>query len=570
LNQPLVDGSIKLYRDPVTHNPKYLIFGLRRGGRSFWAIDVSNQNPANWTVAWSFSDSDDPEMGESWSDVEISRIRTASNTFKDVAIFSGGYDPYEDNFPEPFNDLDHNGTPFKADGTTLDTQEWDKNNASQDVYPDDKYTLQNPNKNSQGRAIYVVGVSTGDIVFTVKYGAANNPALGSSSNAAIHTRTDFKYCFPASPSVVSQSLRYGPNLTKRMSNVLAAIYAPDIYGNLFRITYDYEGGKEWQVQKLFSANPDSSSASGFMGGGLTSADTGRKVFYAPAVSWGGVGSYFDASNYHFDNTTFSGTNAIATLYFGTGDREHPSYKMIKDRVYAVYDDLPVKATRVSDIPVGSAPYTEANLLNITCDELGVNTVKKGRNKYETAIKRIGLQTLLTDDVVNPVNLSDMELSGGGGEDDAKGWYIILEKQGLPTYCTDCDYAGKVYTNVGERDYHFGEKILSKLTLFNKVLYFNSYQPAFDDPCSPQGNAFLYALGYLNGNAAQNRNVANDSVGPDGEVIVNRDVTDRYGKIGVKVLPSEIQIIKQKGFSNLPPVPIEKIDSGIDLYYWVDR
>jgi type IV pilus assembly protein PilY1 len=581
LHQPLVDGSIKLYRDPVTHKPKYLIFGLRRGGSSYWALDVSNLNPANWKVAWSFSDSDDSEMGESWSDVEIARIRTGDNDFKDVAIFSGGYDPFEDNFPEPFNDLDNTGTPFKANGT-LDTQKWDKNNASQDVYPDDKYTLQNPNSNSQGRAIYVVDISNGQPVFTVKYGDSSSPALNNPSDVAIHTRTDFKYCFPASPSVVSQSLRYaiqenGTPVTKHMSNVLAAIYAPDIYGNLFRITYDYEGGKKWQVQKLFSANPDSSSASGTMGGGLTNADTGRKVFYGPAVSWQGSGSYFDASNYHFDNTKFSGTNAIATLYFGTGDREHPSYKMVKDRVYAVYDDFSVKATRSgSDIPVGSAPYTEANLLNITCDELGVNTEKKGAFGNQTWLKKMNLQTLLTDDVVNPINLFEMELAGAG-ENDAKGWYIILEQQGLYTYCTDCDYAGAVLSNIGERDYHVGEKILSKLSLFAGNLYFTSYQPSYDDPCNLQGNAFIYALNYLNGSAALNLNQANDDA--TGDDPVKKDVTDRYDKItGVKGLPSGYEIIVRGGEAgamssiggSIVGGQIPGAQSGIDLYYWVDR
>jgi type IV pilus assembly protein PilY1 len=584
LNQPLVDGTIKLHRE--NGHPKYLIFGLRRGGSSYWALDVSDLDAANWTVAWSFSDSDDNEMGESWSDVEIARIRTGNNTFKDVAIFSGGYDPFEDNFPEPFNDLDNNGTPYKANGA-LDTQEWDKNNASQDVYSDDLYTVQNPYSNSQGRAIYVVDLSNGQPLFTVKYGDANSPALGIASDLTTHTRRDFKYCFPASPSVVSLSQAYsydegGTTFSARMSNVLAAIYAPDIYGNLFRITYDYESGKKWQVQHLFSANSGSGSASGTMGGSLSSADAGRKVFYGPAVSWRGSGSFFDSSNYYFNNTTFTGTNAIATLFFGTGDREHPSYKMVQDRVYAVYDDLPVKAKRSStDIAVGSAPYTEANLLNLTCDELGINTMKTGGSITQTLTKKAGLQTLLTDDVLNNTVAGKLEREpGGGGENDAKGWYIILEKQGLGSYCTDCEYAGAVSSNDGQRDYHAGEKILSKLSLFAGTLYFTSYQPAYDDPCNLQGNAFTYALNYLDGSAALNLNNANDSTGDDP---TRKDVTDRYGKhTGVKGLPSGFEIVVRGGQAGAMSsiggsiigggedgfkIPGEK--SGISLYYWVE-
>jgi type IV pilus assembly protein PilY1 len=386
---------------------------------------------------------------------------------------------------------------------------------------------------------------------------------------------------------LSQAYSYdegGTTYSARMSNVLAAIYAPDIYGNLFRITYDYNNGTPaWQVRKLFGANPASGSPSGTMGGSLTSADVGRKVFYGPAVSWRGSGSYFDSSNYYFNNTTFTGTNAIATIFFGTGDREHPSYKMVQDRVYAVYDDLPVKAKRSgTDIAVGSAPYTEADLLNLTCDELGTNTMKTGGNITQTWTKKAGLQTLLTDDVVNHTVAGKLEReSGGGGENDAKGWYIILERQGLDSYCTDCEYAGAVYGYDGGRDYHVGEKVLSKLSLFAGTLYFTTYQPAYDDPCNLQGNAFTYALNYLDARAALNLNKANDSTGDDP---TRKDVTDRYGKhTGVKGLPSGFEIVVRGGQAGAMSsiggsilgggedgFQIPGAESGIDLYYWVER
>jgi type IV pilus assembly protein PilY1 len=584
LHQPLVDGTIKLYRE--NGNPKYLIFGLRRGGASFYALDVSDSNAANWTVAWVFSDS---EMVQSWSDVEIAKIRTGENTFTTVAIFSGGYDPVEDSYPEPFNDEDDNGTPYAANGS-IDNQEWKASEADQDVYNNNQYDRQNPAGDSHGRAIYVVNVSTGAVIFSVKNGATDSPAKGVASPTANQTRTDFKYCFPASPSVVSLSQLYSytsgtDTLTARMSNVLAAIYVPDIYGNLFRITYNYAGvNSTWQVQHLFSANPGSSvSGSGVLGGAATSTDNGRKVFYGPAVSWRGAGRFFDPSNYYYTGTTFSGTGSIASLYFGTGDREHPTYQVVQNRVYAVYDDLPVAAS--TGVAVNSAPYAESDLLNLTCDELGLDTVQVVGDTYTY---KTGLETLLTDDVLNATIVDPMErdVSGGNEENDAKGWYIILERQGELTgadsYCDHCDYEATVDSTEGGRDYHVGEKILSKLALFAGNLYFTSYQPAFDDPCNPQGNAFNYALNYLNGRAALNLNAANDAV--SGDDPLKKDVTDRYNKhTGVKGLPSGFEIVIRGGeaaaMSSIggsiigggeDGYQIPSKDSGIDLYYWIER
>jgi type IV pilus assembly protein PilY1 len=609
LHQPLVDGSIKLFREDG--NPKYLILGLRRGGAGYWALDVSDSNVANWTVKWSFSDS---EMVQSWSDVSIAKIRTGNNAFTDVAIFSGGYDPVEDNFPEPFDDLDDNGTPYRDTGT-LDTSEWRSSDSAQDVYDNNAYDRMNPAGDEHGRAIYVVNLETGALLFSVKNynhnldGEGNPQNLpttkGSASSATEQFRDDFKYCFPASPAVVSFSQLYSytsesVTVTARKSNVLSVIYAPDIYGNMFRITYDYNGGTPlWQVGHLFSANPGSSKGSGLqtLPTGFDSSDTGRKVFYGPAVSWRGAGRYFDPSNYYHTDATFSGTGNIASLFFGTGDREHPTYRMVKDRVYAIYDDLPVSAS--NDVEVNSAPYTEQNLLNLTCDDLGAYTGRAEMTQAQIDTYKTSLRTLLTDDVLNTTLSDSMEKADdGNGENDAKGWYIILEKQGLSSYCPNCVYETTIASSEGGRDDHVGEKVLGEMALFAGNLYFTTYQPSNDDPCSPQGNAFNYALSYLDGSAALNLNTANDEV-VDGIRIKTRDITDRYRKhSAVKGLPSGFEIVVRGGKAGAMAsiggriigggeVPndddddddddecktdkcIYNYENGISLYYWIER
>jgi len=57
-----VDGHITLYRR--NKQPKYLIFGERRGGRKYWCLDISDNNSANWTIAWNYSNS---EIMQSWT-----------------------------------------------------------------------------------------------------------------------------------------------------------------------------------------------------------------------------------------------------------------------------------------------------------------------------------------------------------------------------------------------------------------------------------------------------------------------------------------------------------------------
>lgn len=587
-HQPLVDGQVKLFRE--NGQPKYLIFGLRRGGSSYWTVNIADSDPANWTVA-KFSDS---EMGQSWSDVEFAKVRTGASTFANVAIFSGGYDPAEDDYPEPFDDLNNDGTPYASDGS-IDSSEWSATDSEQDVYNNDSYDLYNVAGNNRGRAIYVVNLDSGATLFSVKNGSTDLPATrGVFSGETSQTRTDFDYCFPATPSIVTLSEYYNESstITAREDNVLAAIYAPDIYGNLFRISYDYGdndndgiGNPKWQVKHIFSANPGSSNDSGEVDiwGHSDSASVGRKVFYAPAVSWRGSGRYFDPSNYFYNGVDFKNRNYIASLFFGTGDREHPSYQVIQNRVYAVYDDTPIVASDAvsgAGTAVSSAPYHETDLLNITCDELGINTTLEASGP----VSKLELETLLYDNVTNPDNLAHIELDGGGGEDDSKGWYIILENQGLAPFCDHCDYASTVDSGEGGRDYHFGEKILSKLTLFSGNLYFTSYQPSYDDPCAPQGNAFNYALNYLNGAAALNLNSYNDVTESDGSVSVMKDVTDRYGKhTAVKGIPSGFEVVVRDGKAAAMAsvggsiigggedgfeIPFE--DIGIDLFYWIER
>jgi type IV pilus assembly protein PilY1 len=72
----------------------YIIFGMRRGGDSYYALDVTNKNAP--VVKWRLSS---PEMGQTWSAPTIARIDINDNRLnadKAVAVIGGGYDSTHD------------------------------------------------------------------------------------------------------------------------------------------------------------------------------------------------------------------------------------------------------------------------------------------------------------------------------------------------------------------------------------------------------------------------------------------------------------------------------------------
>lgn len=582
------DGEITLYyRDK---QPKYLIFGERRGGGYYWCLDISDQNALNWTVKWKYTNS---EIYQSWSKPEIASFPTAINsttgkiTFKDAVIITGGYDPEEDNYPEPFDDLDNNGSPYKAAGG-IDTGEWSKNNSLHDVNGNSSYDLYNPGANDYGRGIFIFDIdnpsnvisdSTGNQIlpFSVQYGASDD------TSGASQTLTSMQYCFPASPSVIlknyvnSYTDASGNTVSARITNLFRSLYAVDIYANVYKVFYDFEVGlasgsysitkNDWVVKKIFSANPGSLNSSGTFGSSSNLSDTGRKAFYPPAVSLGGSAKYFDAGNFKHGDVYFTGLDEIASIFFGTGDREHPQYTMIRNRFYSVYDDTSVKAydkSTSAEVAVSGAPYYENDLLNLSCDELDVNTTLTGINKSD-------LEKALTDDVTFD-DSGTLKLEKAVDEDDAKGWYIILEDQGDSVNCSHCTYPAGYQS----ADIHKGEKILSKPALFAEILYFTSYKPSISDPCNPKGDGFSYALNYMDGTSAYNYNTLNDQVDE-----TKYDVSDRYLKISnIFGLPSSFAVVVRDGEEGAMSMMGGKIvgpgedgfkikgaPAGIEFYYW---
>ncbi len=92
LNDENNDGSV----DSLSEHA-YLYAGMRRGGRSYYALDVSEkENPKYlWSIEGGSNDRDFAELGQTWSKPTKSKVKIGKDV-KDVLIFGGGYDPAQD------------------------------------------------------------------------------------------------------------------------------------------------------------------------------------------------------------------------------------------------------------------------------------------------------------------------------------------------------------------------------------------------------------------------------------------------------------------------------------------
>jgi type IV pilus assembly protein PilY1 len=461
------DDNVNDQRDTGEYYHKTLVFGERRGGRSYWALDVTSPDPSDWKVKWHIQGGTGgvttpktvriEELGYTWSKPWFAKVRTASDTVKNVVIFAGGYDSMEDGFPEAFDDANENGR-------------WDSGEShAVTVRGTEGYDTHNPGKSTMGRGIYVLDIDDGSLLFSATYGTTDDTT--DDTIPVEFTFADMWYCFPADISVIP------------LSENKLIMYAADIYGQIWKLTFDYFASPKWKGTRVFQANPGSDLATGdtdIAGASFNTADTGRKTFYSPDISF-------------FGNCWTS----KPVLYFGTGDRAHPRYTMISNRFYAVADFN------------GQPDVTnETHLLNLTCNELEdenpVDADHDGTIDGDDTLRQADLKAILND------------------PSQSRGFFKVLDKQG------DC---------VSGMHDHSGEQVLSQPTLFFKNVYFTSYQPDFADPCNPMGNAFIYALDYCWGTSVFDFSDDNST---------DRDIRDTYQMLEGASIPSGVRVITRGG------------------------
>ena len=88
-----VDGSSVVYEGT---SQKILIFGERRGGNHYYALDVTTPNAPSWLYKIEPTILGGEQLGQSWSKPEIHTIKTGSETKDTVFLIAGGYDINQD------------------------------------------------------------------------------------------------------------------------------------------------------------------------------------------------------------------------------------------------------------------------------------------------------------------------------------------------------------------------------------------------------------------------------------------------------------------------------------------
>lgn len=470
------DGNIETPENPgddsadlgdMNTDKAILICGMRRGGGSssitpdsqgsYFALDISN--PESPTFLWEIN-SDTPgfeELGQTWSLPRLTKMRVGDAT-KVVAILGAGYDTVEDLRYGP-KQMFPKGIISGTETSNASTGEGpDGSGAEDDAMPS---TIQ------RGRGIYIIEVAMLD---DGNPDTSNDFAISSSATLirsftpvgtlGDNTSVAFTYSVPSDPLVVDQD----------NNGYIDHIYIGDTGGQLWRFNVESSTASEWTATKIFTANSTSENGS----------DVGRKIFYKPTATINGYDTF---------------------IYFGTGDREHPSNTGVVDRFYVVRD-------REND-EANPWPMDESDLVSVTdYDDYDSTTWAQLNEPY-------------TDDLTKFYY----------------GWFIRLDDT-PPS----------------------GEKVLATPKVFNGTVYFTTYQPATSanvDPCVGNlGPARLYAVKATTGEAVFNfsdYDPGNDSWNTlaNGEELEARDRyiepnDDGSGGIGDGISSEPLIMINNKG------------------------
>ncbi|MCF6210843.1 MAG: hypothetical protein L3K24_09290 [Gammaproteobacteria bacterium] len=89
-----LDGNLVVWQND-THT--YLYFGMRRGGRNYYALNVTDPNSPQrlWTINGGVDGSPFAELGQTWSTPQLTSVMVGSTETK-ALIFAGGYDTNQD------------------------------------------------------------------------------------------------------------------------------------------------------------------------------------------------------------------------------------------------------------------------------------------------------------------------------------------------------------------------------------------------------------------------------------------------------------------------------------------
>jgi len=321
-----------------------------------------------------------------------------------VAFIPGGYDNLNE-------DSRYGATQLFTNTGTVDSA----NNGGGNVTS----TATGAQLNPKGRGIYAIEIAT--LSSTGVPTVATTPTriwgvvYGASTGYTTSPATDAGMTFAIVSDITA--------LDVDGNGYIDRLYATDLGGNLWRFDVGSTTTTSWTGYKIFSANPASGS------------DIGRKMFYKPIATLETAKTVASRGN-------------DATLFIGSGDREHPLNTAVTDRIYAVRDKGQTTTKYESD------------LTDVTT------------NALQSATATSSAVTTLLNSLIS-----------------SYGWYIQLENDGEKVL------AQPALTN----------KVVYLTT-------FAPGASTSTDPCKPSnmGTSRLYVLDYKTGEAVMNYDTTNDT------------------------------------------------------------
>ncbi len=295
-----------------------MVMGMREGGDSYLALDVTNPSAGTYPgFLWEFTDS---ELGQTWSEPVITRVKLRAGSAGDncgadngdgncverwVAIFGGGYTPNDEGDPNS--------------GTFVD-----------------------PAVNDVGRAIYMVDLEDGSIVAKVAYDASDVVSKTDSNNNSTSVGlSEMKYAIPSTPAV----------LDLNADGFADVVYVGDLGGQLWK----------WDISDVGIGSP------------VSNWDVGV-VFKAPVTALGGGVNHY--RNLFFPPSA-SFSRGSLMLAFGTGERQDlrslgDAGSDDENRFYVVRDKFPTGPNAFDRVVVEGT-----NLDDITVAQYDINANNDG-------------------------------------------------------------------------------------------------------------------------------------------------------------------------------------------------
>ncbi|WP_027714762.1 pilus assembly protein [Desulfuromonas sp. TF] len=250
-----------------------ILFGLRRGGDAYYALDVSN--PASPSLQWHIHSgtSGFERLGETWSEPQLGKMKIGTAQ-KVVAFFGGGYDTYEDSrfgnrwmFPLAYD------VPEQGSGSVGSLSTYN---------PSD---IPTGTTRTTGRAVYALEVA--DVTSGVPV-VPSSPTLVKAFHPLYHAALKYDYAFASDIAVLDTDF----------NGLIDRLYVGNTGGQIWRFDVGNTDKTTWTQKPIFWDY------------------SGAKFFYRPSVTF---------------------EHGYTFLFFGTGDREHPLNTGTVNRFYAFKD-----------------------------------------------------------------------------------------------------------------------------------------------------------------------------------------------------------------------------------------